>query len=238
MKLAYRIVTPILAVGAVVLGFFLKLFTFVVGSSDDQINNLVNAVSSLFSGINTTYEYSAFEIIKMIIAGPAKEDAETTFAEVAAPIMSDIIAFAVLFSIMLLIMLAVAVLAALANSRKKRIAVILTCAGGLVVSLACIIVSNSAFTKIINGDVNLTELVNLVSDNVLATLATAIVSVTSATLSAGFYAVFGIFILIIIWTIFSNFLIKNPIQKSKSYKRKNVKRTVIKPQSDGKKAKS
>jgi hypothetical protein len=230
MKLAYRIVTPILAVGAVVLGFFLKLFTFVVGSTDDQINNLVNAVSSLFNGIHTTYEYSAFEIIKMIIAGPAKEDAETTFAEVAAPIMSDIIAFAVLFCIMLLIMLAVAVLAALANSKKKRLAVILTCAGGLVVSLASIIVSNSAFTKIINGDVNLTELVNLVSDNVLATLATAIVSVTSATLSAGFYAVFGIFLLIIIWTIFSNFLIKNPIQKSKAYKRKNVKRTVIKPE--------
>lgn len=238
MKLAYRIVTPILAVAAVVLGFFLKLFTFVVGSTDDQINNLVNAVSSLFNGIHTTYEYSAFEIIKMVIAGPVKEDAEKSFSEVAAPIMSDIIAFAVLFSIVLLIMLAVAVLASLANSKKKRIAVICTSAGGLVVSLACIIVSNGAFAKIIAGDVNLTELVSLVSDNVLATLATAIVSVTSATLSAGFYAVFGIFILIIIWTIFSNFLIKNPIQKSKSYKRKNVKRTVIKPQSDGKKAKS
>ncbi len=230
MKLAYRIATPILALGAVALGFFLKLFTFVVGSTDDQINSLVNAVSSLFNGIHTTYEYSAFEIIKMLIAGPVKEDAEKSFSEIAAPIMSDIIAFAVLFSIMLLIMLAVAVLAALANSKKKRIAVICTCAGGLAVSLACIVVSNSAFSKIIAGEVNLTELVSLISDNVLATLATAIVSVTSATLSAGFYAVFGFFILIIIWTILSNFVIKNPIQKSKSYKRKNVKRTVIKPE--------
>ncbi len=229
MKLAYRIATPILAVGAVVLGFFLKLFTFVVGSTDEQINNLVNAVSSLFNGIHTTYEYSAFEIIKMIISGPANESAEKSFTEVAAPIMSDIIAFAVLFCIMLLVMLAVGVLAALANSKKKRITVIIVSAAGLVVSLACIIVSNSAFAKIIAGDVNLTELVSLLSDNALAALATAIVSVTSATLSAGFYAVFGIFILIIIWTIFSNFLIKNPIQKNKSYKRKNVKRTVIKP---------
>lgn len=229
MKLAYRIVTPILAVGAVVLGFFLKLFTFVVGSTDEQINNLVNAVSSLFNGIHTTYEYSAFEIIKMLISGPANESAEKSFSEVAAPIMSDIIAFAVLFCIMLLVMLAVGVLAALANSKKKRITVIIVSAAGLVVSLACIIVSNSAFAKIIAGDVNLTELVSLLSDNALAALATAIVSVTSATLSAGFYAVFGIFILIIIWTIFSNFLIKNPIQKNKSYKRKNVKRTVIKP---------
>ena len=229
MKLAYRIVTPILAVGAVVLGFFLKLFTFVVGSTDEQINNLVNAVSSLFNGIHTTYEYSAFEIIKMIISGPANESAEKSFTEVAAPIMSDIIAFAVLFCMMLLVMLAVGVLAALANSKKKRITVIIVSAAGLVVSLACIIVYNSAFAKIIAGDVNLTELVSLRSDNALAALATAIVSVTSATLSAGFYAVFGIFILIIIWTIFSNFLIKNPIQKNKSYKRKNVKRTVIKP---------
>ncbi len=229
MKLAYRITTPILAAGAVVLGFFLKLFTFVVGSTDEQINNLVNAVSSLFNGIHTTYEYSAFEIIKMIISGPANETAEKSFAEVAAPIMSDIIAFAVLFCIMLLVMVAVGVLAALANSKKKRITVIIVSAAGLVVSLACIIVSNSAFAKIINGDVNLTELVSLLSDNALAALATAIVSVTSATLSAGFYAVFGIFILIILWTIFSNFLIKNPIQKNKSYKRKNVKRTVIKP---------
>ncbi len=229
MKLAYRIVTPILAVGAVALGFFLKLFTFVVGSTDEQINNLVNAVTSLFNGINTTFEYSAFEIIKMIAAGPANQSAEKSFAEVAAPVMSDIIAFAVLFCIMLLIMLAVAVLASLANSKKKRISVIIASAVGLVFSLACIIVSNSAFAKIIAGDVNLTELVSLLSDNALAALATAIVSVTSATLSAGFYAVFGIFILIIIWTIFSNFLIKNPIQKNKSYKRKNVKRTVIKP---------
>ena len=229
MKLAYRIVTPILAVGAVALGFFLKLFTFVVGSTDEQINNLVNAVTSLFNGIHTTYEYSAFEIIKMIAAGPVNENAEKSFSEVAAPIMSDIIAFAVLFCIMLLVMLAVGVLAGLANSKKKRITVIIVSAAGLAVSLACIIVSNSAFAKIINGDVNLTELVSLLSDNALATLATAIVSVTSATLSAGFYAVFGIFILIILWTIFSNFLIKNPIQKNKSYKRKNVKRTVIKP---------
>ena len=229
MKLAYRIVTPILAVGAVALGFFLKLFTFVVGSTDEQINNLVNAVTSLFNGINTTFEYSAVEIIKMIAAGPANQSAEKSFAEVAAPVMSDIIAFAVLFCIMLLIMIAVAVLASLANSKKKRISVIIASAVGLVFSLACIIVSNSAFAKIIAGDVNLTELVSLLSDNALAALATAIVSVTSATLSAGFYAVFGIFILIIIWTIFSNFLIKNPIQKNKSYKRKNVKRTVIKP---------
>ena len=111
MKLAYRIVTPILALGAVALGFFLKLFTFVVGSTDDQINSLVNAVSSLFNGIHTTYEYSAFEIIKMVLAGPVKEDAEKSFSEVAAPIMSDIITFAVLFSIMLLIMLAVVAIA-------------------------------------------------------------------------------------------------------------------------------
>ena len=45
MKLAYRITTPILAAGAVVMGIFLKLFTFVVGSTDDSINQLIGAVT-------------------------------------------------------------------------------------------------------------------------------------------------------------------------------------------------
>ena len=57
MKTAYRIVTPILAVAGIVLGVFLKLFTFVIGNGDDTINNLISAVSQLTSGkFSTTYE--------------------------------------------------------------------------------------------------------------------------------------------------------------------------------------
>ena len=94
MKTAYRIVTPIIAVGGIAIGIFLKLFTFVVGNSNDTINNLISAVSQLSSGkISTTYEYSLFELIKMAVTSTPKtgEDAKT-FTEVAKPILPDIYA--------------------------------------------------------------------------------------------------------------------------------------------------
>lgn len=228
MKLAYRIVTPILAVGAVVMGLFLKLFTFVVGSTDESINKLIGAVTQLVNSLDTKFEFSAFELIKMLFSGPANPDADTTFQEAAGAIIPDLIAFSVVFVLILLVMLAVGVFGALANSKKRRNLVIPICAGGLVLCFVAIIISNHAFEKIINGDVSLSRLVSLMSENVLATLATAIITVTSATLSAGFYALFGMFLIIIIWTIFANFLIKNPIRVSKTYHRKNPKRTVIK----------
>lgn len=228
MKLAYRIVTPILAAGAVVMGIFLKLFTFVVGSTDDSINQLIGAVTQLVNSLDTKFEYSAFELIQMLLGGPANPDADTTFQEAAKAIIPDIIAFSVVFVLILLVMVAVGVLGALATSKKRRNIVFPVCAAGLVLCFVAIIISNDAFQKIINGDVSLSRLVSLMSENVLATLATAIISVTSASLSAGFYALFGMFLLIILWTIFTNFLIKNPIHPSKAYRRKNPKRTVVK----------
>lgn len=227
MKIAYRIVTPILAVGAVVMGVFLKLFHFTIGNADQQIQNIVNIAENLIKSFSTKYEYSVFEIIKMAVGGTPNAKAEVSFAEVVKPIMSNLIAFAVLFAIVLLVLIAIAVVSSLANSKKKRNTVIIMSAVGLVVSFACIIVSNGAFTKIINGDVNLTDLVSLFSENALMTLATALISITEASLSAGFYAVFGIYMLIIIWTIFSNYLISSPIQRTtKSYKRKKPMKSL------------
>ena len=228
MKLAYRITTPILAAGAVVMGIFLKLFTFVVGSENDSINQLIGAVTQLVNSLDTKFEYSAFELIQMLLGGPANPDADTTFQEAAKAIIPDIIAFSVIFVLILLVMVAVGVLGALANSKKRRNIVIIVSAVGLVLCFAAIIVSNDAFQKIVDGKVSLSRLVSLMSENVLATLATAIISVTSATLSFGFYAVFGMFLLIILWTILTNFLIQNPIRPSKTYRRKNPKRTVVK----------
>ncbi len=227
MKLAYRITTPILAVGAVVMGIFLKLFTFVVGSTDETINNLIGAVTQLTDKLDTKFEYSAFELIKMLLGGPANPEADTTFQEAAGAIIPDLIAFSVVFVLILLVMLAAGVLGALANSKKRRNVVMIVSAAGLVLCFAAIIISNDAFQKIVDGKVSLSRLVSLMSENVLATLATAIISVTSATLSAGFYAVFGMFLVIILWTIFANFLIQNPIHPSKAYRRKNPKRTVV-----------
>ena len=121
-----------------------------------------------------------------------------------------------------LICVAIAVVsAALKDSKKKRYTVIGLCAAGIVTLFACIIISNTAFGKIMNGDVSLAELLSLFSDNALLTLATAILTITSATLSSGFYAMFGMFMLIVFWTVLTNMLISTPIQKKKkAYKRK------------------
>lgn len=224
MKIAYRIVTPILALASIVLGFFLKMFYFTIGSTNEQIGTIVSAVEQLANGsFSTTYEYSLFELIKLLtsLETPEGEDA-LTFAEVAAPIIPYIIAFFVVFVIAALICVAIAVVsAALPDSRKKRYSVIWMSFGGIVTLFACILISNAAFGKIINGEVSLTDLLSLFSDNVLLTLATAILTITKATLSAGFYAMFGIFMFIIMWTILTNMLIKTPIQKTKkAYKRK------------------
>ena len=230
MKTAYRIVTPILALGGIALGIFLKLFSFVVGNSDDTINNLISAVSQLSSGkFSTNYSYSLFELIKMASTSTTPQTGEDakSFTEVASAIMPNIYAFAALFAVMLVILIAIAVVAACANTKKKRNASFFLCGFGLAVSIACIFVSNSAFAKITGGDVNLTDLVSLFSDNTLVTLATAILTVKSASLSAGFHSIFGIYLLIIIWTVLSNMLINTPIHSTKTYKRKKPMRKLI-----------
>ena len=230
MKTAYRIVTPILALGGIALGIFLKLFSFVVGNSDDTINNLISAVSQLSSGkFSTTYSYSLFELIKMASTSTTPQTGEDakSFTEVASAVMPDVYAFAALFAVMLVILIAIAVVAACANTKKKRNASFFLCGFGLAISIACIFVSNSAFAKITGGDVNLTDLVSLFSDNTLVTLATAILTVKSASLSAGFHSIFGIYLLIIIWTVLSNMLINTPIHSTKTYKRKKPMRRLV-----------
>ena len=230
MKTAYRIVTPILALGGIALGIFLKLFSFVVGNSDDTINNLISAVSQLSSGkFSTTYSYSLFELIKMAATSTTPQTGEDakSFTEVASAVMPNVYAFAALFAVMLVILIAIAVVAACANTKKKRNVSFFLCGFGLAVSIACIFVSNSAFAKITGGDVNLTDLVSLFSDNTLVTLATAILTVKSASLSAGFHSIFGIYLLIIIWTVLSNMLINTPIHSTKTYKRKKPMRRLV-----------
>ncbi len=228
MKIAYRIVTPILAVAGIVMGFFLKMFSFTIGNADDQINNLISAVSSLTSGkFSTLYEYSLFDIVKMAVQAEPKtgEDAKS-LTEIAGAVLPLVYAFIVLFVLIVLVLIAIAIVGALSNSKKKRTAEIFLCAGGLVLSLACIFVSNAAFEKIINGDVNLTDVISYFSSNALVALATAVISITEASLSAGFYAIFGIFMVIIMWTIAANMVIKTPIVAEKTYKRKKPARSI------------
>lgn len=220
MKIAYRIITPILAIGAVVMGLMLKLFYFAVGGLSDEISTIVTLAEQF--GVQTKYEFSAIEIIQMLTGADlsgAAEGAEeaTSFLTIAEPIIPHLIAFVVFFVIALLVFLAVGVLAAIKDNRK---AVMLTSVGGLVVCFICIIISKLAFDKIIGGEINLTDLVGMFSDSTWAQLLAAVVTIKTATLSAGFYAVFGMYILVIFWTVLANMLIKTPIQVEKKHRRK------------------
>ncbi len=228
MKIAYRIVTPILAAGAVVMGILLKLFYFAIGGAADEINTILLLAEQF--GVATKYEFSVIDIFKLLLgadaSGAATEQAgeaaaeAVSFLDVAAPVLPHLIAFVVFFVLTLVMMVAVGVVSAAVSGKKGRKAVIAMSAGGLVLSFICIIISRLAFDIIIGGEISLTELVSLFSESAWTQLLTAIVTISSATLSAGFYAVFGMYILIILWTVLTNMLIKTPIQIEKKHRRK------------------
>lgn len=221
MKIAYRIVTPILAVGAVVMGLMLKLFYFAIGGLTDEISSIVTLASQF--GVQTKYEFSAIEIIQMLMgadmSSTAAETAEgaTSFLTIAEPIIPHLIAFVIFFIIALGVFLATGIVAAVKDNRKT---VILMSAVGLVITFICIVISRLAFDKIVGGEINLTDLVGMFSDSKWTQLLAAVVTIKSATLSAGFYAVFGMYILVILWTVLANMLIKTPIQLEKKHRRK------------------
>ena len=222
MKIAYRIITPILAIGAVVMGLLLKLFFFAIGGASEEISSIVTLVQQF--GVNTKYEYSAYEILKMLsgidlnsAANSAAEKSEATFASIAEPVMPHMIAFVVFFVVALLLFLAVGIIAAVTCNRK---AVIGMSAGGLVICFVCIVIGRLAFDKIIGGDIPLSDLVGLFSDSAWTQILATVVTVSQATLSAGFYAVFGMYILVILWSILANMLIKTPIIIERKHRRK------------------
>ena len=215
MKLAYRIITPILAIGAVVMGLMLKLFYFALGGASDEITTIVTLVQQL--GVQTTFEYSAVEIIKLLMGTDLSGATDSSFMTIAEPIIPHLVAFVVFFVIALLVFLAVAVLAAIKDNRKT---VMLTSVAGLVICFICIVIGRLAFDKIIGGEINLTDIVGMFSESTWAQLLAAVVTIKTATLSAGFYAVFGMYILVILWTVLANMLIKTPIQFEKKHRRK------------------
>ena len=224
MKIAYRIITPLLAIGAVVMGFFLKLFYFAIGGITDEITSIVTLAEQF--GVKTKYEFSAIEIIQMLMgadlsgAGAATEGATeeaASFLTIAEPIIPHLIAFVVFFIIALGLFLATGVVAAIKDNRKT---VMIMSAAGLVICFICIVIGRFAFDKIIGGEINLTDLVGMFSDSTWAQLLAAVVTIKTATLSAGFYAVFGMYILVILWTVLANMLIKTPIIIERKHRRK------------------
>lgn len=223
MKIAYRIITPIFAIGAVIMGLMLKLFYFAIGGLTDEIGSIVTLVQQF--GVATKFEFSAVEIIKMLMgadlggstAAEGAEAAQAGFMTIAEPIIPHLIAFVVFFIIALLVFLAVGVLAAIKDNRKV---VMITSVAGLVICFICIIISKLAFDKIIGGEINLADLVGMFSESTWAQLLAAVVTIKTATLSAGFYAVFGMYILVILWTVLANMLIKTPIVIERKHRRK------------------
>ena len=224
MKLAYRIITPIFAIGAVVMGLMLKLFYFAIGGITDEIASIVTLAEQF--GVQTKYEFSAIEIIQMLTsadlggAGAAVEEgaeATASFMTIAEPIIPHLIAFVVFFVIALGLFIATGVIAAIKDNRKP---VMLMSVAGLVICFICIVIGRLAFDKIIGGEINLTDLVGMFSESQWTQLLAAAVTIKTATLSAGFYAVFGMYILVILWTVFANMLIKTPIQIEKKHRRK------------------
>ena len=215
MKIAYRIITPILSVGAVVIGVMLKLFHFAIGSASEQLSQLTSLLEAF--NVKTKFEFSVVDIIQLLLGMDTSKESEVDIMALIEPILPQLIAFVVFFVLALLMLVAVGAVAAATNKRKLVIGL---CAGGLAICFVAIIISNSAFTKIMGGEIPLSDVVSAFSDNTWAALAAAIVTITSATLSGGFYGVFGMYILIIFWTVISDMLIKNPIQFEKKHRRK------------------
>lgn len=230
MKIAYRIVTPILAIGAVVLGIILKLFYFAIGGISDEVTQILTLASQF--GVATRYEFSVYEIINLLTtAGAAEQTTEATeeavsLASIAQPVLPHLIAFIIFFVLTLVMLVAVAVVSALAKDKKGRKNVMLMSAAGLVLCFVCIVISRLAFDIIIGGQISLTDLVKLFSDSTWTQLLTAVVTISAATLSSGFYSVFGMYIVIMLWTVFTNMLIKTPIQIQRKHRRKKPLKKV------------
>ncbi len=217
MKLAYRILTPVLSLGAVVMGFLLKLFYFRIGGASDELQSIVQ-LAQLFN-VKDVFEFSAVDIISLLTQSDlsAAAEGEANLLTVAEPIIPHIIAFLVFWVAALLLFLATGIVAAATNKRK---AVIGMSVGGLVILFVCIIISNLAFGKVLGGEIALSDLMSLFSDNVGMQLLAIVVTIKEATLSAGFYAVFGMYLLVIFWTVLTNMLVNTPIQKKKTHRRK------------------
>ncbi len=218
MKIAYRIITPILSVGAIVIGIMLKLFHFAIGSASEELSQLTTLLQAF--KVKTNFEFSVVDIVKLLLGMDTSKESDVDIMALIEPILPELIAFVIFFVLALVMLVVVGAVSAATNKRK---AVIGLCAGGLVICFVAIIISNSAFAKIMGGEIPLSDVVTTFSESeyaALLALATAVITITSATLSGGFYGVFGMYILIIFWTVISDMLIKKPIQFEKKHRRK------------------
>lgn len=221
MKIAYRIITPILSVGAIVIGIVLKLFHFAIGTASEELSQLTQLLEAF--NVKTKFEFSVVDIVKLLLGIDTSKESDVDIMALIEPILPQLIAFVVFFVLALLMFVAVGAVAAATNKRKLVMAL---CAGGLAICFVAIIISNSAFAKIMEGEIPLSDVVSAFSESSWAALAAAIVTISSATLSGGFYGVFGMYILVIFWTVMADMLIKKPIQVTKKHRRKKPMKSL------------
>lgn len=215
MKIAYRIITPILSIGALVIGIVLNLFHFAIGTASEELSQLTTLLEAF--NVKTKFEFSVVDIIQLLLGIDTSAESDVDIMAMIEPILPQIITFVIFFVLALVMLIVVGVVSAATNKRKTVIGL---CVGGLAICFIAIIISNSAFSKIMGGEIPLADVVSAFSDSTWAALAAAFVTITTATLSGGFYGVFGMYILIILWTVISDMLIKNPIQFEKKHRRK------------------
>lgn len=210
MKIAYRIVTPILAAGAVAMGLLLKMFSFTASVLNTQYGG--------------TYEFSIVEALQRL-SSAGSADKETNLFELVKPMLPSTITFFVFLIIAFLIMLAVVFTAALSDKRKP---VYILSAAGFVSMFAAVIASNFAFGILMAGEeISLAELVTSFSSSELLALGASFISLTRAGLGAGFYAMLGMFIIIPLWLVLCDYIIKHPIQIDKrEYRRSKPMRKI------------
>ena len=59
MKIAYRIITPVLAAGALVIGVMLKLFHFALGAATEELSQLTQLLQAF--NVKTNFEFSVVD---------------------------------------------------------------------------------------------------------------------------------------------------------------------------------
>ncbi len=239
MKLAHRIVTPVFAIGAIAMGLFMKLFYFGL-NFDENVSDLAGGIlglAQLFMGDKDitevlrpflNYEYSAYELLEMLLKSPDAGSQASAFLATFEPIKTELIVFLAFLILAVITLIVIAVVSAMG---KRKATIIASCVG-LVFLMVSIVSSRLAFDAVKAGEISLGSLASTVVQNdVVKTildidaaqqLVNECIVVQNAILSGGFFAIFGMFLLIVFWTILANMLIKTPLHLKKKHRRKLV----------------
>lgn len=220
MKLAYRISTAILGLGAIACAFFLKFFDFTI-----------TAVI-----VTKPYSYSIFEALTELSSRGATSGDNSAFLEAVKPMYNNAITFFVLVAVACLLALAITAISASTNLHLPQGILSFVAFVLLVIAAGC---GTSALSCLV-GDEPSVKLSSIVAasvseinkSNALSTLGSALSKVQIAALSYGFYIFMAIFIVIFIWTIIAGIITNNDQPKKKSarhrreYKRKKPMRKL------------